>query len=78
MAALRKLPPTLEQILDSVYQSVNESEEEAKSIAKQVFAFVLVAQAPIFASDMMASLIRRDSAVRKDAKVTGQIPPLGG
>ena len=71
VAALRKLPPTLEQILDSVYQSVNESEEEAKSIAKQVFAFLLVAQAPIFASDMMASLIRRNSAVRKDAKVPG-------
>ena len=78
VTALEKLPPTLEQILDSVYKSVNELEEEAKSIAKQVFAFLLVAQAPIFASDMMASMIRRDSSVRNDAKVFGQIPPLWG
>ena len=76
IGALRKLPPTLEQILDRVYESVNELEEEAKSITKQVFAFLLVAQAPISASDMMASLIRRDSSVRNDAKVPGQIPPL--
>ena len=75
MAALRKLPPTLEQILDRVYESVNESEEEAKSIAKQVFAFLLVAQAPISASDMMASFIKRNSSVRDDAKVPQQILP---
>ena len=78
VAALRKLPPTLEQILDSVYNSVHESEEEAKSIAKQVFEFLLVAQAPIFASDIMASLIRHNSSDRNDAKVLGQIPTLWG
>lgn len=78
VAALRRLPPTLEKILDSVYESVNESEEEAKSIAKQVFAFLLVAQAPIIASDMMASLIGRNSSFRNDAKVLGQIPPSWG
>ena len=43
VAALRRLPPTLEEILDSVYKSVNESEDEAKSIAKQVFAWLLAA-----------------------------------
>ena len=76
VAALKKPPPTLEQILDSVYKSVDESGDEAKSIAKQVFAFLLVARAPIFASDMMASLTKRNSSVRNDAKVLGQIPPL--
>ena len=78
VAALKKQPPTLEQILDSVYKSVNESGDEAKSIAKQVFAFLLVARAPVFASDMMASVIKRNSSVRNDAKVLGQIPPLWG
>ena len=76
MAALRKLPPTLEQILDRVYEGVEESEEEAKSIAMQVFAFLLVAQAPVSASDMMASLIRRNSSVRDNAEVPQQIVPL--
>ena len=78
VAALKKPPPTLEQILDSVYKSVDESGDEAKSIAKQVFAFLLVARAPIFASDMMALLIKRNSSIRNDAKVLGQIPPLWG
>lgn len=78
VAALRKPPPTLEQILDSVYKSIDESGDEAKSIAKQVFAFLLVARAPIFASDMMASLVKRNSSVRNDAKVLGQNPPFGG
>ena len=78
VAALRKPPPTLEQILDSVYKSVDESGDEAKSIAKQVFAFLLVARAPIFASDMMASLIKRNGSLRNDAKVLRQIPPLWG
>ena len=73
VAALRRLPPTLEEILDSVYRSVNESEEEAKRIAKQVFAWLLAAQAPILASDMMASLIRRNGFVRKDSKVPGKV-----
>lgn len=72
VAALRRLPPTLEEILDSIYRSVNESEEEAKRIAKQVFAWLLAAQAPILASDMMASLIRRNGLVRKDSKVPRQ------
>ena len=76
VAALRKPPPTLEQILDRVYKSINESGDEAKSIAKQVFALLLVARAPIFASDMMASLIKRNSSSRNDEKVFGQIPPL--
>ena len=78
VAALRKPPPTLEQILDSVYKSIDESGDEAKSIAKQVFAFLLVARAPIFASDMMALLVKRNSSVRNDAKVLGQTPPFGG
>ena len=78
VAALRKLPPTLEQVLDKVYESVDESEEEAKSIAKQVFAFSLVAQGQLSASDMMASLIRRNGSVRNDAKVPRQILPLWG
>ena len=78
VAALKKQPPTLEQVLDSVYKSVNESGDEAKSIAKQVFAFLLVARAPIFASDMMASVIKRNSSVRSDAKVLGQIPSFWG
>ena len=44
------LSPTLEQILDRVFESVNKSQEEAKSITKQVFAFLLAAQAPISVS----------------------------
>ena len=78
VAALNKQPPTLEQILDSVYKSVNESGDEAKNIAKQVFAFLLVARAPIFASDMMAWVIKRNSSVLSDAKVLGHLPPLWG
>lgn len=76
MAALGKLPSTLGQTFDRVYESVNESEEDAKSIAKQVFAFLLLAQAPVSASDMMASLTRRNSSIRDDAKVPRQILPL--
>ena len=76
MAASRKLPPTLKQILDRIYESDNKLEEEARSIAKQIFAFPFVAQAPITVSDMMASLIRRNSSIRNGMKVPRQILPL--
>ena len=72
VAALRRLPPTLKEILDSVYRSVNESADEAQSIAKQVFAWLLAAPVPILASDMMASLTRRSSFVRNDSRVPRQ------
>lgn len=67
LAAIQKLPPSLSSTFDALYARIEDYEGHAKQITKVILAWLLAAERPLSASEIIAAVSSSRDLADKDA-----------